>query len=263
MRTRVLIMMIIPHPEIKSSTSAYKPHTTVAYFLFCPLPYQTMISIAAIIQLASATFPGCSNCKFNLRTEIIDAITIDSDGLGRGENDAYVMLYGVLVRNRAYTPTLFYRTRLPNLGNLSDIPFPPLLKNCKAGTGDGSTTKWGQTFEISNDNTPTWNQELTQTNQPSTYFESTSCLHFDVWDADFGIDEYLFTEFRTVPNSVSDWNTATFGTFASYGSIITSTHPDGLSFRYRLQIWASNCDAGYGNVDMTWYVSKYTPVHRT
>ena len=102
-----------------------------------------MISIAAIIQLAGATFPGCSNCKFNLRTEIIDAITIDSDGLGRGENDAYVMLYGVLVRIRAYTPTSFYRTRLPNLGNLSDIPLPPLLKELQGRNGRWVDNKMG------------------------------------------------------------------------------------------------------------------------
>ena len=53
-----------------------------------------------------ATFPGCSNCRFNIRANIINAETTDEDGFGRGENDAYVTLYSVLVRIRVHIYTI-------------------------------------------------------------------------------------------------------------------------------------------------------------
>lgn len=152
----------------------------------------------------------------------------------------------------------------------SPIPSPPLFthvhplhshsitKNCKQGTLDGSKQKWGQTREISDDNTPTWNQEFTKTNQASTYFESTSCLHFRVDDIDPGTDDNLFTMIEWTPNSASTWDAGTYGKFGSYGTVRTARTSDGQLLRYQLQIWASNCDAGYGNVDKTWYVFKCT-----
>lgn len=133
-----------------------------------------------------------------------------------------------------------------------------ITKNCKQGTLDGSKQKWGQTREISDDNTPTWNQEFTKTNQASTYFESTSCLHFRVDDIDPGTNDNLFTLIEWTPNSASTWDAGTYGKFGSYGTVKTARTSDGQLLRYQLQIWASNCDAGYGNVDKTWYVSKCT-----
>ena len=85
-----------------------------------------MISIATIIQLAGATFPGCNNCKFNMRTKIIDAETKDKDGFFSGENDAYVTLYGVLVRICTYTSTSFYSTSICVKSKILIIA-PPIL----------------------------------------------------------------------------------------------------------------------------------------
>ena len=61
------------------------------------------IAIAAILQLTGATFPGCNDCKFNLRVKVISAVVKDEDQRpGKGVSDPYVTLYGVLVRVRIH-----------------------------------------------------------------------------------------------------------------------------------------------------------------